>query len=157
MRRISRRDFLKRSVCAGGAVFAAQMVGAGSILAGTPGKFNLNVGYLPISDHLILPVSHALDNAQYNGFNVQPYLCRSWDEILGKVDMGVLHAVFMPAPLAMYEVKCSRLSTPMRIIGPHRRQCNRFQEVDHGCRRASRQNGWYPLQNQLTGCCCTST
>jgi len=113
MRRISRRAFLKRSVCSGGAILAAQMVGAGSILADTPKKFNLNVGYLPISDHLILPVSHALDNARYNGFNVQPYLCRSWDEILGKVDMGVLHAVFMLAPLAMYEV---RAGSPLRCV-----------------------------------------
>lgn len=113
MKRISRRDFLMRAVGTGGAVLAAQMFGGGNIFAGTPEKFNLNVGYLPISDHLILPVSHALDNAQYEGFNVRPYLCKSWDELLGKVDMGIFHAVFLLAPLAMYEVSAG---SPLRCV-----------------------------------------
>jgi len=113
MKRISRRDFLKRSVFAGGGILATQMIGSGKVFAGRPGKFRLNVGYLPISDHLILPVSHALNNTRYDGFTVRPYLCRSWDEILGKVDMGILHAVFMLAPLAMYEVSAG---SPLRCV-----------------------------------------
>ena len=113
MKRISRRDFLKRSIRTGGIILSAQMIGGRSILAGASEKFDLNVGYLPISDHLILPVSHALDNPKYNGFNVRPYLCRSWDEILGKIDMGIFHAAFMLAPLAMYEVSAG---SPLRCV-----------------------------------------
>jgi NitT/TauT family transport system substrate-binding protein len=104
MRKINRRDFLKYSVHAGGAILATQIIGGRSVFATGGKRFNLNVGYLPISDHLILPVSHALDNSKYSNVNVRPYLCKSWDEILGKVDMGILHAVFMLAPLAMHKV-----------------------------------------------------
>ena len=104
MNRITRRDFLKHSIYAGGAILATQMIGSQNISASPRKKFTLNVGYLPICDHLILPVSHALDNSNYNNVNIRPYLCKSWDEILGKVDMGILHAVFMMAPLAMYKI-----------------------------------------------------
>ncbi len=101
MEHMKRRDFLRYALNMGGAILASQITGTQSILAGSERKFKLNVGYLPISDHLILPVSHALDNNDYDGFTVMPYLCKSWDEMLGKVDMGILHAVFMLAPLSM--------------------------------------------------------
>jgi len=104
MKTINRRDFLKYSVHASGAILATQIIGSQNIFAGGGKKFTLNVGYLPISDHLTLPVSHALDNSKYKNVNVRPILCKSWDDISGKVDMGILHAVFMVAPLAMHKM-----------------------------------------------------
>lgn len=113
MKAIKRRDFLRYSVCAGGLVLSSQIVGCRNAFAGRGKKFTLNVGYLPISDHLILPVSHALDNDAYRHVKVRPYLCKSWDEILGKVDMGILHAAFMLAPLAMHMMNGG---SPLRCV-----------------------------------------
>lgn len=105
MKTINRRDFLKLSVAAGSAIFA-----------GSRKTVQLNVGYLPITDHLVLPVSHARSQqGEYPGFQVNPYLCRSWDEILSKVDMGLLDAAFMPAPLAMYKMT---LGSSLRCVMP---------------------------------------
>lgn len=98
---ISRRDFIGQSVRAGGAFLAANILGVQGVFA--EDKLELNVGFLPITDHLILPVSHSLDNGKYRSLKVKPRLCRSWDEIIGKVDMGVLDAAFLLAPLAMYK------------------------------------------------------
>ncbi|MDM8522247.1 ABC transporter substrate-binding protein [Desulfococcaceae bacterium HSG8] len=108
----NRRDFLKSSVRAA-AIMAAQAIGIKKVFAGKSKKFQLNVGYLPITDHLILPVSHALDNSKYSHVNVKMVLCKSWDEILGKVEMGMLHAAFMLTPLAMYKVMTG---SPMKCL-----------------------------------------
>jgi NitT/TauT family transport system substrate-binding protein len=110
---INRRDFLKLSFHAGGSILAAQIVGGRTVYGGEKKPFKMNVGYLPISDHLILPVSHALDSDTYRHVKVKPYLCRSWDELLGKVDMGLLHAVFMLAPLAMFKMTAG---SPLRCV-----------------------------------------
>jgi NitT/TauT family transport system substrate-binding protein len=110
---INRRDFLKLSVHTGGSILAAQMVGNRTVFGDEKKPFKMNVGYLPLSDHLILPVSHALDNDNYHHVKVKPYLCRSWDELLGKVDMGLLHAVFMLAPLAMFKMTTG---SPLRCV-----------------------------------------
>ncbi len=110
---MNRRDFLKRSMHAGGSILASHIVGARSVLGAEQIRLKLNVGYLPISDHLILPVSHASDNQTYRHVEVKPYLCRSWDELLGKVDMGMLHAVFMLAPLAMFKMTTG---SPLRCV-----------------------------------------
>lgn len=85
----------------GGAVCSSQFGGPASLLADT-GKFNLNVGYLQFTDHLLLPVSHALDSERYKHVRITPHLCYSWDEILGKIDMGILQAAFMMTPLALF-------------------------------------------------------
>lgn len=101
MKKINRRAFIRGTMALGGAICASQFVDPLNLLADT-GKFNLNVGYLRITDHLLLPVSHALDGDRYKHIRITPYLCNSWDEILGKIDMGILHAAFMLAPLAMF-------------------------------------------------------
>jgi NitT/TauT family transport system substrate-binding protein len=111
--RINRRDFLKLSFHAGGSILTAQIIGSRAAFGEEKRRFRMNVGYLPISDHLILPVSHALDNDKYQHVNIKPFLCRSWDELLGKVDMGILHAVFMLAPLAMFKMSTG---SPLRCV-----------------------------------------
>ena len=102
MFKLSRRNFLKNSFRAGTAVWAGRAMGSKNAFGGNA-RLEFNVGYLPITDHLLLPVSHALDNHRYDYINVNPYLCRSWDEILAKVDMGLLDAAFMLAPIAMHK------------------------------------------------------
>jgi len=113
MKKMNRRKFLRYSVHVGGAMLASQLIRSPNIFASVNKKFTLNVGYLPISDHLILPVAHALDNSKYKNISVRPYLCKSWDEILGKVDMGLLNAAFMLAPLAMYKLN---MGSPLRCV-----------------------------------------
>jgi len=104
MNETTRRDFLRRSAQAAGAVLATQALGGRLVFAEVGKKLKLNVGYLPIMDHLILPVSHALDNARYKDLSVRQMLCKSWDEMTKRIDMGVLQAAFLLTPLAMQEV-----------------------------------------------------
>ncbi len=104
MAHVSRRKFLKTFIRRTGFILAAGFTSTPGVFAASLEKVKLNVGYLPIADHLILPVSHAIDNSSYNHININPCLCKSWDEILGKVDMGILDAAFMLAPLAMQRV-----------------------------------------------------
>jgi NitT/TauT family transport system substrate-binding protein len=103
MFKLTRRKFIVNALRVGTAVWAVRAMESKNAFCGNQ-KLEFNVGYLPITDHLILPVSHALDNYRYDYINVNPYLCRSWDEMLGKVDMGLLDAAFMLAPLAMHKV-----------------------------------------------------
>ncbi len=103
MKETTRRDFLKRSVCLGGAVLSTQIMGGQLSFAGGGKKLNLNVGYLPVNDHLIFPVSHARDNSKFKNLNVKPYLCRSWDEMAAKIDMGILQAAFLLVTMAMHK------------------------------------------------------
>ena len=104
MSEMTRRDFLKRTAQVGGGVLATQALGRELVFAEAGKELKLNVGYLPIVDHLILPVSHALDDASYKNLTVRPLLCKSWDEMTKRVDMGVLQAAFLLSPLAMQKV-----------------------------------------------------
>lgn len=113
MKKITRRDFLKNTLYTSSSLLLPQMLAGESLIGQDDEKLVLNVGYLPISDHLILPVSHALFKNKYQSIRVRPFLCKSWDEILGKVYMGILHAAFMLAPLAMYEMNNG---SPLRCV-----------------------------------------
>ncbi len=64
-------------------------------------KEELRVGYLPIMDHLILPVSHALNNQQYQHINVKPRLFKKWAELIGALNANKLDAAFILAPTAI--------------------------------------------------------
>lgn len=61
----------------------------------------LRVGYMPIMDHLIFPVSHALDNKQYQQIEVKPRLFKKWSELTGALKANKIDAAFILAPLAM--------------------------------------------------------
>ncbi len=101
MKKINRKEFLEISIKAAGTLLAGSALGSKISLAGTK-RTTLHAGYLPIADHLILPVSHARDNSNYQNLRVKPHRCRSWDEIAIKFDTGMLQAAFMLAPHAMY-------------------------------------------------------
>jgi len=61
----------------------------------------LRVGYMPIMDHLMLPLSHALDNKQYQQLEVKPRLFKKWSELTGALKANKIDAAFILAPLAM--------------------------------------------------------
>jgi NitT/TauT family transport system substrate-binding protein len=61
----------------------------------------LRVGYLPLMDHLLLPVSHGLNNEQYQHLIVQPRLFKKWSELIGALNADKLDAAFILAPSAM--------------------------------------------------------
>lgn len=64
-------------------------------------KEALRVGYLPIMDHLILPISHALDNQQYQHIEIKPRLFKKWSELTGALKANKIDAAFILAPVAM--------------------------------------------------------
>ncbi len=64
-------------------------------------RVQLKVGYLPILDHLPLLVSHAQDEAHFQHVTIQPKLFKSWREMVGALDAGVINAAFILSPLAM--------------------------------------------------------
>lgn len=67
----------------------------------TMAKEVMRVGYLPLMDHLILPVSHALNNQQYQHVDVKPRLFKKWSELIGALNANKLDAAFILAPAAM--------------------------------------------------------
>jgi len=77
------------------------------------GKISLRVGYLPILDHLILPVAHALDNAHYAQLDVQPKLFSAWEEVVGALRAGKIDAAFLLAPLA---IDLFQNGEPIRVV-----------------------------------------
>ncbi len=64
-------------------------------------RVELKVGYLPILDHLPLLVSHAQDNEHFQHISIQPKLFKSWREMVGALDAGVINSAFILSPLAM--------------------------------------------------------
>jgi NitT/TauT family transport system substrate-binding protein len=64
-------------------------------------KETLRVGYMPIMDHLILPISHALDNQQYQQVEIKPRLFKKWAELIGALNANKIDAAFILAPVAM--------------------------------------------------------
>ena len=103
-----RREFLKKTI----GIIGLSMFYQSAFAEVSNSGNTINVGYLPITDHLILPVSHYLDNKKYKNFSINPILCQSWDDMLLKFDMGILQAAFMLSPLAInkaqsgYPLKC---------------------------------------------------
>jgi NitT/TauT family transport system substrate-binding protein len=70
-------------------------------------KESINVGYLPILDHLPLVVAHANDNEKSMHINVIPKKFKSWSRMVGAFNSGAIDAAFILAPLAidMYSKK----------------------------------------------------
>ncbi len=64
-------------------------------------KVELQVGYLPILDHLALLVSHTKDNNSFQHVTIKPKMFKSWREMVGALKAGVIDAAFILSPLAM--------------------------------------------------------
>jgi len=56
---------------------------------------------LPILDHLTLLVSHAKDNDSFQHVTIKPKMFRSWREMVGALQAGVIDAAFILSLLAM--------------------------------------------------------
>ncbi len=67
----------------------------------TLAKEVLRVGYLPLMDHLILPVAHVLDNQHYQHVDVKPRLFKKWSELGGALKANKIDAAFILSPFAM--------------------------------------------------------
>ncbi len=64
-------------------------------------RIRLQVGYLPILDHLPLLVSHAKDNCAFEEVEIKPKLFKAWGEMVGALKAGIIDAAFILSPLAM--------------------------------------------------------
>lgn len=64
-------------------------------------KETLRVAYFPIMDHLILPVSHALDNQHYQYIDVEPRLFTKWSQLTGALKAGKIDAAFILVSIAI--------------------------------------------------------
>jgi len=61
----------------------------------------LNVGYLPILDHLTLLVSHIWDSSIFKRIVIRPRKFKSWNSMSVALEKGSIDAAFMLSPLAM--------------------------------------------------------
>ena len=94
---VDRRRFLTHTV-AGGAALGMGLMGFPALALP---KKTLTIGYIPILDHLILPVSHARENASLQGVDIKPRLFKFWRSVAGALDAGVIDGAFLLSNLAM--------------------------------------------------------
>lgn len=64
-------------------------------------KTRLNVGCLPILDHLPLLISHAKDNDRFKNLDVKVQIYNSWTPMVEDMKIGVIDACLILSPLAM--------------------------------------------------------
>ncbi|GBC60296.1 twin-arginine translocation pathway signal prote in [Desulfonema ishimotonii] len=95
---INRREFMKKTV-AGCAALGTGIIGFPAIVRA---RTRLSVGYLPILDHMILPVSHANDREQFRKADITPRMLKSWSSVSGALKAGKLDGAFLLSPYAMH-------------------------------------------------------
>lgn len=64
-------------------------------------KLDLKIGYMPVTDHLILGVSYEHDNRRFEHLNLKPQKFHSWQELHNALKRGKIDGAFILAPLAM--------------------------------------------------------
>src|SRR3989344_9411514 len=64
-------------------------------------KTTLKIGYMPVTDHLVLGVSYKHDISRFNHLNLEPVKFRSWEELYTALYSGKIQGAFILAPLAM--------------------------------------------------------
>lgn len=95
--RYTRREFIRKSALG----TAGTMMGLSGFPAIAFAKKTLTVGYIPILDHLTLPISHYRDNGGFRHISITPRLFKSWSSISGALRAGVIDAAFLLSPHAM--------------------------------------------------------
>ena len=92
---MNRRDFLKAS----GLVLATAATTPVTRFAWAGGaKVNLKIGYLPITDHLLMI---AADREQFKSVGIQPVRFSSWPEIAEALKVGALDGAFLLTPIGL--------------------------------------------------------
>ncbi len=96
---MNRRAFLKHT---GMALLSAPLLGAaprfvGNVLAGGA-KVDLKIGYLPITDHLLIV---SAEREPFRTVGLRPVKFSSWPEIAGALDAGAIDGAFLLAPIGL--------------------------------------------------------
>lgn len=91
---MNRRQFLKASGLALAATAAPGLIG--SVFAGS--KVTLKIGYLPLSDHLLMI---AAEREQFRTVGIKPVKFSSWPEIAEALKSGAIDGAFLLTPIAL--------------------------------------------------------
>lgn len=74
----------------------------------------LRIAYLPILDHLTLPIAYELFNkGRFENFTLQPIKYTSWVELSDAVTTGKVDGAFMLVPLGMH---LRQKGTPIKLV-----------------------------------------
>ncbi|ACH38751.1 ABC transporter, periplasmic substrate-binding protein, aliphatic sulfonates [Citrifermentans bemidjiense Bem] len=89
---MNRREFIKTT----GLALAAAAVPGFAFAGGA--KVNIKVGYLPITDHLLMIAS---EREQFKSVGIQPVKFSSWPEISEALKVGAIDAAFLLTPIGL--------------------------------------------------------
>jgi NitT/TauT family transport system substrate-binding protein len=92
---MNRRDFLKNTGIALAAV-AATPISRFAYAGGA--KVNLKIGYLPITDHLLMI---GAEREQLKSVGIQPVKFSSWPEVTEALKVGAIDGAFLLAPIGL--------------------------------------------------------
>ncbi|MCM0081757.1 ABC transporter substrate-binding protein [Geomonas sp. Red32] len=92
---MNRREFLKTT---GLALAAASVTPVSNFAFAGGAKATLKVGYLPISDHLLMIAS---EREQLKNVRIQPVKFSSWPEIADAIKVGAIDAAFLLTPIGL--------------------------------------------------------
>lgn len=108
---MNRRQFVKLSLhalLAGG--LGASLPACGDRRRPDPARPGLKLGYLPITDHLLL-IAHALHDFQQ--LSLKPVKYSSWPELAEALRVGAIDAAFLLTPLGL---ALRRQQTPIQAV-----------------------------------------
>lgn len=104
---MNRRDFLKAS---GLALAAAATPGlVGTVFAGG-NKVDLKIGYLPLSDHLLMI---AAEREQFRTVGIKPVKFSSWPEIAEALKNGAIDGAFLLTPIGL---TLRKKGVPVKVV-----------------------------------------
>lgn len=89
---MNRREFIKTT----GLALAAAAVPGFAFAGGA--KVNIKVGYLPLTDHLLMI---AAEREQFKSVGIQPVKFSSWPEISEALKVGAIDAAFLLTPIGL--------------------------------------------------------
>lgn len=92
---MNRREFLKASGLALAATVTPGLIG--NVLAGG-NKVSLKIGYLPITDHLLMI---AAEREQFRTVGIKPVKFSSWPEIAEALKAGAIDGAFLLTPIGL--------------------------------------------------------
>ncbi|TAN58386.1 MAG: twin-arginine translocation pathway signal protein, partial [Magnetospirillum sp.] len=108
---MNRREFLKQTgrtlLSATIPVVVPGLVG--NVLAGGA-KVNLKIGYLPITDHLLMIAS---EREPFRTVDLQPVKFSSWPEIAEALKAGAIDGAFLLTPIGL---TLRRKGAPVRVV-----------------------------------------